>query len=179
MVKMGRRLAATQATISLLATMLETRGIWLPAVRPAGVVVAAAIAALDNTRWDLAAEKGKRLPSVIFDHRGEAPRPFSLVRETDVSAPDTVALGAEWPDGTVVLRWTGQWPSTVVYECIEAVEAVHGRGGATRVIWPSEDLGENAGTEAQLDAVAAWRDAVRRNGLAAAVDEYAAREART
>jgi hypothetical protein len=35
------------------------------------------------------------------------------------------------------LRWLSAWPTSVVFHDrgIEAVEAVHGHGGATRIVW--------------------------------------------
>lgn len=65
-------------------------------------------------------------------------RAFVLERDTDhtgVSGTGTVADGVEFPDGTVVVRWRGPMASTVVWARIEDAVAVHGHGGATRVVW--------------------------------------------
>lgn len=67
-------------------------------------------------------------------------RRFELHRDQDVtgvSGEGVVADGVEFPDGTVALRWRGGWPTSVVFHDrgIEAVEAVHGHGGATRIVW--------------------------------------------
>lgn len=74
----------------------------------------------------------------------EGPRPFVLFRsedETGVSGVGVVAEGVEFADGTVALRWRGRWPTSVVFHerGIEAVNAVHGHGGKTRVIWTTAD----------------------------------------
>lgn len=48
----------------------------------------------------------------------------------------TVAEGVEWSDGTVTLRWRGQWPATSAWEGgIDAVLAVHGHNGTTEIRW--------------------------------------------
>lgn len=74
------------------------------------------------------------------ERRHDDPRPFLLVRDTDVtgvSGTGVVAEGVEFRDGTVALRWTSEWPTSVVFHerGIEAVEAVHGHNGATRIVW--------------------------------------------
>lgn len=63
---------------------------------------------------------------------------FHLQRDTDVSGVSgtgTVADGIEFPDGTCVIRWRGYYQSTVVWPSVGDVEAVHGHGGATRIVW--------------------------------------------
>ena len=66
-------------------------------------------------------------------------RRFHLARDVDVSGVSgtgIVAEGVEFSDGTAVTRWvTGQHPSTVVWVDVASVEAVHGHGGTTRVVW--------------------------------------------
>lgn len=71
---------------------------------------------------------------------GEYPRAFNLVRdvdETGISGTGVVAGGVLFPDGVVALRWYSEWPTSVVFHDrgIEAVEAVHGHGGKTRIVW--------------------------------------------
>lgn len=65
--------------------------------------------------------------------------PFALVRdedETGVSGTGAVALGVVYPDGHVSMRWVvGEHRSTVAYDSIEAVKAIHGHNGKTRVVW--------------------------------------------
>ncbi len=62
-------------------------------------------------------------------------RPFVLVRDTGVSG--VVANGIQWPDGQAVIHWTGSpHPTTTPHPGgMESVTAVHGHGGATRVVW--------------------------------------------
>lgn len=72
--------------------------------------------------------------------RHDDPRPFLLVRDEDVtgvSGTGVVAQGVEFQDGTVALRWLGDWPTSVVFhdEGIASVQHVHGHGGKTRIVW--------------------------------------------
>lgn len=72
---------------------------------------------------------------------------FALHRETDItgiSGTGVVAHGCVFPDGTTVVRWRdmggpaaerGVRPTTVIFPSIAAVEALHGHGGATRIVW--------------------------------------------
>jgi hypothetical protein len=50
-----------------------------------------------------------------------------------------------FPDGTAVLRWDTKVNSTVFYDSIEDLKAIHGHGGKTAVMWldvpPPADLG--------------------------------------
>lgn len=90
----------------------------------------------------------------------DAPRPFALYRHRDVSGVSghgTVAYGVEFPDGTVALRWVGGNPTSVVFHDrgIESVEAIHGHGGATDIVWLAESLEEAAEYEERQMAVAA------------------------
>lgn len=66
------------------------------------------------------------------------PRPFRLHRYEDVtgaSGTGLIATGVQFTDGTVVIRWGGETPSTVVWPSIEAAKRVHGHGGKTRIVW--------------------------------------------
>lgn len=66
------------------------------------------------------------------------PKLFQLQRDTDVtgaSGTGRVADGVLWPDGTVTVRWRGKHRSTVNWDRIEDAEAVHGHGGAPRIVW--------------------------------------------
>jgi len=63
---------------------------------------------------------------------------FHLQRDVDVSGisgTGIVADGVVFPDGACVIRWRGERQSTVVWPSIEDVEAIHGHGGATRIVW--------------------------------------------
>lgn len=67
-------------------------------------------------------------------------KPFVLVRDTDVSGVSgtgVVANGIEWPDGHAAIHWTGSdYPTTTPHPVgIASVLAVHGHGGATRIVW--------------------------------------------
>lgn len=67
-------------------------------------------------------------------------RRFELHRdvdETGVSGTGVIAEGVQFSDGCVALRWLSDWPTSVVFHerGMEAVEAVHGHGGKTRVVW--------------------------------------------
>lgn len=66
-------------------------------------------------------------------------RTFTLERGQDVtgvSGTGTVAEGVEFSDGRVALRWiVGEHQSTVTWDRIADVEAVHGHNGATTVKW--------------------------------------------
>jgi hypothetical protein len=68
------------------------------------------------------------------------PHPFVLIRdvdETGISGTGVVAEGVEFSDGTVALRWTSAWPTSVVFHDrgMDAVEAVHGHDGKTRIVF--------------------------------------------
>lgn len=68
----------------------------------------------------------------------DLPRRFHLHRTTDitgVSGTGRVADGVLWPDGSVSIRWRGDRPSTVFWDDLGHAEAVHGHGGATRIVW--------------------------------------------
>jgi hypothetical protein len=59
------------------------------------------------------------------------------VDETGISGTGVVAQGVEFDDGTVAMKWLGDWPTSVVFHDrgAEALEHVHGHGGKTRVVW--------------------------------------------
>lgn len=66
-------------------------------------------------------------------------RRFYLQRDSDhtgVSGTGIVATGVVFPDGVAVIRWTGATPTSVVFHDrgLESIEAVHGHGGATRIV---------------------------------------------
>lgn len=68
------------------------------------------------------------------------PRAFVLQRDEDVtgvSGTGIVAEGVVFRDGTVALRWTSDWPTSVVFHDrgIESVQAVHGHDGRTQIVW--------------------------------------------
>jgi len=70
-------------------------------------------------------------------------RLFELHRDHDVSGVSgvgVVAEGVQFSDGTCVVRWVSPRGSTVVWHSLEDVVAIHGHGGATRVVWLDADL---------------------------------------
>lgn len=71
------------------------------------------------------------------------PRRFQLHRDTDVtgvSGSGLVADGVLWPDGTVSIRWRGERPSIVHWQNgMDDVDAIHGHGGHTRIVWLDGD----------------------------------------
>ena len=69
------------------------------------------------------------------------PRLFHLERDTDItgaSGAGRVADGVLWPDRTVTIRWRGPMPSTVNWAEFAHAEAIHGHGGATRLVFDDE-----------------------------------------
>lgn len=67
-----------------------------------------------------------------------SPRRFFLYRHTDlsgVSGTGIVAEGVQFTDGSVALRWRGPNPSTVAWDNIERIIAVHGHQGSTTLVW--------------------------------------------
>lgn len=65
-------------------------------------------------------------------------RLFQLYRETDVtgiSGTGIVADGVLFPDGVTVIRWRGDHRSTVVWDSLRDVDAIHGHNGATQIVW--------------------------------------------
>ncbi len=81
-------------------------------------------------------------------------RQFALHRDVDVSGVSgtgIVATGIEFvdpadvvfPDGVVLrlppgwcrVTWHSDHPSTVLWPSVEDAMAVHGHGGATRIVW--------------------------------------------
>lgn len=100
-----------------------------------------------------------------------AHRRFVLMRDEDVtgvSGTGVVAEGVHWTEADVVaLRWTSAWPTSVVFHerGIASVEAVHGHGGKTRIVWldPAESLsvpeGPRTEEQAVVEAARAWKAA--------------------
>lgn len=66
-------------------------------------------------------------------------RLFRLVRSEDVSGVSgtgVVAEGILFSDGHVALRWCTEGPrSTVIWEAIGDVVAIHGHDGRTQIAW--------------------------------------------
>lgn len=66
------------------------------------------------------------------------PRLFYLQRDNDVSGisgTGRVADGVLWPDGSVEIRWRGERPSSVHWDCLADPAFIHGHGGVTQIVW--------------------------------------------
>lgn len=73
-------------------------------------------------------------------------RMFTLHRHADpsgISGTGVVAEGVQFSDGVVCLRWLPAGtarsdrvrPTTTVHDDIDSVEALHGHGGDTLIVW--------------------------------------------
>lgn len=63
---------------------------------------------------------------------------FILQRHEDVSGVSgtgVVAEGAEFTDGSCVIRWFGKHQSTVVWSSVEDAIKIHGHDGRTQLIY--------------------------------------------
>ena len=70
--------------------------------------------------------------------QGTRAKTFHLRRDEDVSGVSgtgVVAYGAEFPDGSVAIRWEGDHASTAVWDSVEDALFVHGHDGKTKVVW--------------------------------------------
>lgn len=100
-------------------------------------------------------------------------RRFELHRDEDVSGVSGTGVVAEGVafggDGPVALRWTSEWPTSVVFHDrgIESLEAVHGHNGRTRIVWLDP---------AKYKVSQEFYDAEVRCGIKAGMPEAAARE---
>lgn len=78
------------------------------------------------------------VPTAPRSERRASIRTFHLERDEDatgISGTGIVAWGCRFPDGTAVLRWATAKASTAVYASLEDLEAIHGHGGLTRIVW--------------------------------------------
>ncbi len=78
-------------------------------------------------------------------------RRFWLYRdedETGISGCGPVAEGVLFGNGKVSITWRTEHTSVATYDDMKTVEAIHGHGGKTRVIWldplrdPQREIGE-------------------------------------
>lgn len=63
---------------------------------------------------------------------------FKLVRDDDVtgvSGTGHVADGIQFHDGTVVVRWRGETPTTAIHQDLDSVKRIHLHEGRTRLEW--------------------------------------------
>ena len=80
---------------------------------------------------------------------------FTIHRDVDhseVSGTGVVAEGWESSDGkTVVLKWCSDTPSVGIYSDIRDVEAIHGHGGDTRIVFddPAAQAAHHGATQAR------------------------------
>ena len=79
-----------------------------------------------------------------------ASRRFVLVRdedETGISGTGLVAFGVMFPDGVAVTRWNSDVAQTCVWASMAEVEAIHGHGGRTRIVWTDPEPDTSAPQE--------------------------------
>lgn len=66
-------------------------------------------------------------------------RRFELHRHRDVSGVSgtgVVAQGVRFADGSVAIRWHGEWATTTIHDRgVDSVEHIHGHGGSTDIVW--------------------------------------------
>lgn len=70
-------------------------------------------------------------------------RTFHLDRSTDhtgISGVGIVAEGVQFSDGAVAVRWKGEHASVGVWASIRDVDAIHGHGGATEIVWGNRPI---------------------------------------
>jgi hypothetical protein len=63
---------------------------------------------------------------------------FWLERDTDVSGTSgtgRVAEGVIFSNGWCALHWLTKYTSVAFYQSVAEMEAIHGHGGATRVVY--------------------------------------------
>ena len=73
-------------------------------------------------------------------YKGHELRTFHLFRHEDVSGVSGVGIVAEgliFSTGKVVIQWTTDHHSIVIYDSLEDAIAIHGHGGKTEFIFPS------------------------------------------
>jgi hypothetical protein len=108
-------------------------------------------------------EHPRAVTAAVFACReADTPMPFALYREQDVtgvSGEGTVAHGVRFADGTVVLRWLGKDPSTVLWGSLDAAMRVHGHDGRTRIVWLAAPFSEMG--QAEQEAASAERERIR------------------
>jgi hypothetical protein len=86
----------------------------------------------------LALADGHRRRGTLLPDGRQPIATFHLLRledESGVSGTGWVAEGAVFSNGWVVLVWPTETPSLNFYQSIEDVEAIHGHGGQTRIVF--------------------------------------------
>ena len=122
----------------------------------------ALFAELTAVREELKAVKGNRLVSAIFAMPQGQPHPkvFALYRTGD----GQVAMGVQFPDQAIVLRWASndEHPGTTVINERPTGTVEHLLGDdRTQVVWLSEELEPLAQQEKQTEAICAVYEALR------------------
>lgn len=77
-------------------------------------------------------------------------RRFIWWRDIDpsgVSGTGPVADGILFPDGSLAVRWRGKRPVTHIWNSLEDMEAIHGHGGSSYVVWIDPEFGDNRITD--------------------------------
>jgi hypothetical protein len=67
---------------------------------------------------------------------------FHLLRHVDAtgtSGTGVVAIGCQLPSGTCIIEWTSYHSSLGIYRNVNDIEALHGHGGNTEIIWGLPD----------------------------------------
>lgn len=85
-------------------------------------------------------EEGRAAALVTL--RATKMRRFKLNRIEDVSGVSglgTIAEGIEWSNGKCSINWLTPYECIAYYGTIKALEAVHGHGGSTEIVWIDED----------------------------------------
>lgn len=87
-------------------------------------------------------------------------RRFFFQRDEDVSGASGVGIvvhGIQFADGTCVVHWLGERPSTVVWNSIEDAIFIHGHGGATRLVWVDHKAPDDWELRMRADASAGFQ----------------------
>jgi hypothetical protein len=58
-----------------------------------------------------------------------------LIDGTGTSGTGIVAIGCQLPSGSCVIEWTSYHSSLGIYRNINDIEALHGHGGNTSIVW--------------------------------------------
>lgn len=70
-------------------------------------------------------------------------RTGEVVRHTDVSGVSgtgVIAQIVQLGNGKFVVAWLGTYPSTAIWDSLEAIFAVHGHDGATVIHWSDGEV---------------------------------------
>lgn len=103
---------------------------------------------------------------------------FTGVRNTDVtgvSGTGTVFEGVEFTDGTAVIHWVGDWPTTTVHSCgVDSVVHIHGHDGATEIEWLDSDNEDDGNDVPTSEPEPPDRTVVVRTGIVYERDDLSA-----